>query len=341
MLQCRASGADGGPDPNWLAKVKRRVYQPDRLDAMGAIAAMLVAGYDFMLGLKAAHVPRGSIDGAPAAIVFLFDTVALTAALGDLRLFRQGSLSASARVTRHLRPMCFAAFIATGSFFLGQARVIPEPMRIYPLLMIPAMLPLVAMFYWLLRVRARRPRREPRQLELAERTIRLGSMDTVSHDPGSPQNTQRLLWLGLHAGRIAHDANNLLTTILCNAGLALRELPPEHAARASIQDIERAGRYAADLMAQLLAFATHRPLEVQSVNLSHVVADILRLFKVSIGKNVTLSCDLDEHLPYVRGDITQLRQVVMNLMTNAADAVGDAAGIITVATRAGGDVPRN
>jgi signal transduction histidine kinase len=166
-------------------------------------------------------------------------------------------------------------------------------------------------------------------------------MDAVTQDPGSPRNTQQLQSLGLHAARIAHDVNNVLTTILGNAGLALRELPPDSAARASILDIELAGRYAANLMAQLLAFADQAPFEARAVNLSHVVADILRLVKASIGENVTVSCDLDEHLACVRGDITQLRQVVMNLITNAADAIGDAAGTITVATRAGDGVAAN
>jgi signal transduction histidine kinase len=166
-------------------------------------------------------------------------------------------------------------------------------------------------------------------------------MDAASHDPGSPRNTQRLQSLGLHAGRIAHDVNNLLTTILGNTGLALRELPPESPARASIQDIELAGRFAADLMAQLLALAGHAPVEARPVNLSHVVADVLRLFKVSLGTNVTVSCELDERLPCIRGDVTQIRQVMMNLMTNAAEAIGDAAGTITVATHPGGAVPAN
>jgi hypothetical protein len=68
-------------------------------------------------------------------------------------MIRTGGLFGAQRIARHLWRMCFSLFIASGSFFLGQAKVIPKPIRIVPLLAIPALLPLVLMFYWLLRVR--------------------------------------------------------------------------------------------------------------------------------------------------------------------------------------------
>jgi hypothetical protein len=68
-------------------------------------------------------------------------------------MMRAGGLQGAQRITRHLWRMCFSLFIASGSFFLGQAKVIPKPIRILPLLAIPALLPLVLLFYWLVRVR--------------------------------------------------------------------------------------------------------------------------------------------------------------------------------------------
>jgi hypothetical protein len=86
-------------------------------------------------------------------MIFLFATVALLGALGDMRVMLRGQLQGAQRIARHLWRMCFALFVASGSFFLGQAKVFPKPMRIYPLLAIPALLPLVLLLYWLVRVR--------------------------------------------------------------------------------------------------------------------------------------------------------------------------------------------
>ena len=85
-------------------------------------------------------------------MVFLFAGVALLAALGDVRMMRAGGLLGPHRIARHLWRMCFAVLVASASLFLGQAQVIPESIRIYPLLAIPALLPLVLMLYWLARL---------------------------------------------------------------------------------------------------------------------------------------------------------------------------------------------
>ncbi|MDP9179520.1 MAG: hypothetical protein M3O61_17745, partial [Gemmatimonadota bacterium] len=75
---------------------------------------------------------------------------------GDLRMLRSGPLRGARRIARHLWRMCFALFIAALSFFIGQSKVIPEPIRILPLLALPVLAVLVTMFYWLWRVRIRR-----------------------------------------------------------------------------------------------------------------------------------------------------------------------------------------
>ena len=83
-------------------------------------------------------------------------SIVLACGLGDARVLAGGGLRGRSRLVRHLRRMCFALCIATGSFFLGQAQVIPKPVRIYPVLWILALLPLAVMRYWLWRVRVRR-----------------------------------------------------------------------------------------------------------------------------------------------------------------------------------------
>jgi hypothetical protein len=89
-------------------------------------------------------------------MTLFISSIALSAGVGDLRILRSGPLRGARRIARHLWRMCFALFVASGSFFLGQADEIPEPLRIYPVLTLLAVLPLVALLYWLWRVRIRR-----------------------------------------------------------------------------------------------------------------------------------------------------------------------------------------
>jgi uncharacterized membrane protein len=95
-------------------------------------------------------------NGVPVPMTLFIGSIALSAGVGDLRILRSGPLRGARRIARHLWRMCFALFVASGSFFLGQADEIPEPLRIYPVLTLLAVLPLVALLYWLWRVRIRR-----------------------------------------------------------------------------------------------------------------------------------------------------------------------------------------
>jgi uncharacterized membrane protein len=144
-----------------LLTVRRRGQEIRWVDAGAMLAALMVGLYEVRLGFEALNSPRGTIDGSPAAAVFAFAAVALLASLGDMRMMRARGLQGGHRIARHLWRMCFAVFVASGSFFFGQAQVIPEPVRIYPLLAIPVLLPLVLMIYWLTRVRLQRYRRRP------------------------------------------------------------------------------------------------------------------------------------------------------------------------------------
>lgn len=144
---------------------------------------------------------------------------------------------------------------------------------------------------------------------------------------------QKLESLGILAGGIAHDFNNLLVGVLGNAGLALLELPEDSAARPFLQRIETAASRAADLCHQMLAYSGRGAFIIQTIDLSALVREMTHLLEVPISKKARLRLDLASNLPAVTGDATQLRQVVMNLITNAAEAVGDAAGEIVLRTR--------
>ena len=100
--------------------------------------------------------PTVEVVGRPRVVPpLVVGTVILLAAIGDLRAIRAGGLQGSRRLARHLWRMCFGLFIATGSFFLGQMKFIPEPVRFVPLLLALAFVPILLLFYWMWRVRIR------------------------------------------------------------------------------------------------------------------------------------------------------------------------------------------
>jgi signal transduction histidine kinase/CheY-like chemotaxis protein len=143
---------------------------------------------------------------------------------------------------------------------------------------------------------------------------------------------QKLESLGVLAGGIAHDFNNLLVGILGNAGLALMETPADAPNAELLRDIETAAHRAADLTRQMLAYAGRGAFVLEMVDLNEVARELTHLLESTISKKAALRFDLAAKLPAVECDATQLRQLVMNLIINASDAVGDGAGDILVRT---------
>ena len=146
------------------------------------------------------------------------------------------------------------------------------------------------------------------------------------------QQTQKLESLGILAGGIAHDFNNLLVAILGNAGLALMELPPESPARQTVQAIETAAQRAADLTRQMLAYSGKGKFVIEPLNLSRIVEEMAHLLEVSVSKRAVLKYHFAPDVPAIEGDATQVRQVIMNLITNASDAIGARSGVISIST---------
>ncbi|MCA0374561.1 MAG: response regulator [Gemmatimonadetes bacterium] len=141
---------------------------------------------------------------------------------------------------------------------------------------------------------------------------------------------QKLESLGLLAGGVAHDFNNLLAVIQANAELARVDLPPDSPARQPFVEIERSAQRAADLTRQMLAYAGKGRVVVTTVHLGALVRDTADLLRSLLSKKAALHLELAADAPPVRGDAAQLRQVVLNLVSNAAEAIGDRDGTVTV-----------
>ena len=148
------------------------------------------------------------------------------------------------------------------------------------------------------------------------------------------QHTQRLESLGLLAGGIAHDFNNLLAVIMGRAGLALDEIPGNSIARSSIEEVISASKTAAQLTQQMLAYSGRGRFTIEMIDMSRLIEDVTRLLAALISKKAMLRLNLSPDLPAVEGDPAQLRQVVINLLTNASDALEERSGTIQVSTGA-------
>jgi PAS domain S-box-containing protein len=145
-------------------------------------------------------------------------------------------------------------------------------------------------------------------------------------------HAQKLESLGILAGGIAHDYNNLLTVIMGNAELALMRLNPESPAVGNLHNIEEATARAADLANQMLAYSGKGKFIVESLDLNRLLEEMLHMLEISISKKAVLRFNQNQPLPQVEADATQMRQIIMNLVINASEAIGDKSGVITITT---------
>ncbi|TLS76910.1 response regulator [Mariprofundus erugo] len=145
---------------------------------------------------------------------------------------------------------------------------------------------------------------------------------------------QRLESLGVLAGGIAHDFNNLLTAIMCNAAIAEKKLGPTSPAQSHLASIVKASECAASLCNKMLAYSGKGQFALQPVNLSDLAKDMTEMFKASINKGISLQLKLEASIPMVEVDLPQMQQIMMNLIMNASEAIGEKSGIITIATGA-------
>jgi signal transduction histidine kinase len=146
------------------------------------------------------------------------------------------------------------------------------------------------------------------------------------------QHTQKLESLGVLAGGIAHDFNNLLVGILGNVDLAMSEIEEESNIRDYLEAIEQTSRRATDLCKQMLAYSGKGRFIVEPVDVNNLLHEMTRMLEVSISKKATLRYELAGELPPIQADSTQLRQVIMNLLTNASEALPDESGTISLST---------
>jgi PAS domain S-box-containing protein len=146
------------------------------------------------------------------------------------------------------------------------------------------------------------------------------------------RHVQKLESIGVLAGGIAHDFNNLLHVVLGNADIALSRLPARSPAREPLEEVVRATIRAADLTRQMLAYSGKGAFMVRHLDLSQEVRDMATLLRTAISKQASLVWELTPNLPAVNADATQIRQIVMNLITNASDALDDTGGTIALRT---------
>jgi PAS domain S-box-containing protein len=146
------------------------------------------------------------------------------------------------------------------------------------------------------------------------------------------RQSQKLESLGVLAGGIAHDFNNLLTGILGNASLILDISSQLDPIRPSLEGIVASSKRAADLTNQLLAYAGKGRFDISKFDLSELVSEMLHLIQTSIPKIVRLELALAPELPWIEADSSQIQQILMNLVINAAEAIGPEGGTVWVST---------
>ena len=144
--------------------------------------------------------------------------------------------------------------------------------------------------------------------------------------------SQKLESLGILAAGIAHEYNNILVGIMGNAELALARLPEDSPIRNYLKKIEESSQRAAELTNQMLAYSGQKVITQRLINLSKLIEEMIPLFSAVISKKATIEFDCAAELPSIYGDATQIYQLLMDLIANASEAIGDTSGKITIQT---------
>ncbi len=144
--------------------------------------------------------------------------------------------------------------------------------------------------------------------------------------------SQKLESLGVLAGGIAHDFNNILMAVLGHAELALMDITPFSSSFNNLKEIEKASKKASKLCSQMLTYTGRSSYELEKVNINSLIEDMIHLVKTIITKKAVLNISLQENIPYINADPSQISQVIMNLIINSSDAIGDNKGVISIST---------
>jgi PAS domain S-box-containing protein len=145
-------------------------------------------------------------------------------------------------------------------------------------------------------------------------------------------HADKLKSLGVLAGGIAYDFNNLLAAIAGNLELAATDLPETSPVQNPIKAAAISAQRAADLTRQLLAYSGRGRFVIQDLDLSELIGGMSDLLQASISKKASLRLNLAGALPFIKGDEPQLQQIILNLITNASEALGDRPGVVTLTT---------
>ena len=144
------------------------------------------------------------------------------------------------------------------------------------------------------------------------------------------RRTQKMQALGTLAGGIAHDFNNILLAITGNVSLAIADLAPDHPAQASLSEIAKAGARAADLVRRILAFSRPQEARLDTMRLEPVIDEAIKLLRSTLPAMTEIKCAFVDNVPAVSADASQIHQIMVNLITNAAHAIGGGVGLIEI-----------
>ena len=177
------------------------------------------------------------------------------------------------------------------------------------------------------------PTKDPETLAVNGAVATFFDITERKHFEDKLRHTQKLEGLGVLAGGIAHDFNNLLVTILGNATLAKSFTGLDPGILPLLEEIEIGARRAGELTRQMLDYSGQGKFKLQRLELPETVREMAKLVKAVIPKQVELHYQFEEGLPAIEADGTQIRQVIMNLITNAAESISEEQGRVVISVR--------